>query len=143
MSAVFSNARAFFRTKMNTLRFKEWKDGFNFENIPSGVLNNSYHIDANVGQRKGEYGQLDQEFEQEVVIRLFKKGYKNPAEAIDDCLTSLDTIVEAVLDNEVRLGCNIKNIYLDNYLIRPIDLSNDNVAVLEITFSCLLIISLK
>ncbi len=136
----FSAVRSFFRTQMNGLKFKEWTDGFNFENIPSTTLHNAYHISSDSGQRRGIYNASDQSFEVNVTIRVFKKGYRNPAQAIDDCMSSIDAITTDILDSGTRLGEVIKNIYLDQYQILPLANSNDNSAILELTFVCLIII---
>lgn len=136
----FSHVRSYFRTHMNSLKFKEWKDAFNVDNIPETILHNSYHIETIRGVRRNPYNASDQEFEQDVTIRVFKEGFRNPADAIDDCMTALDRITAVVLDTANRANCNIKNIYLNNFEIRPLADTNDNSAVLEITFSCLIII---
>lgn len=136
----FSHVRSFFRTQLNSIRFKEWKDAFNVDNIPETILQNSYHIETVRGARRNPYNAMDQEFEQDVTLRVFKKGFRNPSDAVDDCLSALDQITGLVLDTAVRVNCNIKNIYLNNFEIRPLADTNDNAAVLEVTFSCLIII---
>lgn len=137
---TFAAIRAFFRTHMNALNYREWRDAFNVANIPSTIINGSYHIDTTTGQRRDAYNQLDQAFEQDVIIRVFFKGYRNSADAVDASMTALDTITARILDSEYRAGSTIKNIYLNQIQIQPLDQTNDNAAILEISFSCLIII---
>jgi len=135
----FSAIRPLFRTAMNSLiKFKEWKDAFNVQNIPSTIINDAYHIDTSSGGRKGAYDQNSQEIEHDVIIRVFKKGYRNTAEAIDAAMTDYGLILHTVLAPTNRLGSRIKNIYLNDVSIQPYDPSNDNIVLLEITFTCLM-----
>jgi hypothetical protein len=130
--------RPFFREHLNSLKLKEWKDAFNYSNIPSTVLNKSYHIETPTGGRRGIYTNLSQPIEHDVVIRVFFKGYRYPAEAVDQAMTMYNLILRTVLASENRLGAGIKNIYLNDVSIDPYDASNDNLVLLEITFTCLM-----
>ncbi len=137
---MFSAVRAYFRTHLDALNFKEWKDGFNVENIPSTLISGSYHISAPQGSRRDAYDMNSQDVEAEVVIRVARKGFKNPASAIDQVASDLDTILARVLDPQYRLGCDLKNVYYEGHSIDQLSATNDNVAVLEITFRCLIIL---
>jgi hypothetical protein len=139
MSSGLSQIRPFFRTRLLDLRYREWTDGFNFENIPSNILDKSFHISTPSGARRGAYDLQSQEIEQDVVIRVFLKGYRNPASAIDDALVRYDQILNTFLGPD-RLGCAIKNIYLQTMQILPLAPSNDNAVILEVSFTCLIII---
>lgn len=130
--------RPYFRTHLDSLNYKEWKDAFNYDNIPSTIINRSYHIDTPTGGRRGAYTNGSQPLEHDCVIRVFFKGYRYPATAIDDAMSAYDTILATVLDADNRLGAGIKNIYLNSCTIKPYAPSNDNLVLLEITFSCLM-----
>lgn len=132
--------RPLFRTRLRALGLTEWTDAFATDNIPSTILNNSFHLDTSAGSRRGAYDQNHQECEQELTVRVFLKGYRYPADAVDDALEWLDDILEDVLDPAVRAGAAIKNIYANNWEINPLAESNDNAVVLEIRFSCLIIV---
>jgi hypothetical protein len=134
----FSSVRPFFRTNLDELGFSEWKDGFNFENIPDQILNNSYHIE--VGQISGgPSNQLVHEFSYPVLVRIFLKGYLDPASGIDAAMEVVDNVYHQVLDPSVRLGTVIKDVIPDSVSVRPQDISNDNNIVLELGFSAILI----
>jgi len=138
MSGVAS-IRPFFRQQLDALGYREWKDGFNFTNIPSSLLDRSYHLSTPSSARLGPWDQASQELHQDVVVRVFLKGFKNPAAAIDDAMSRYDNILTRIFDPSKRLGCEIKNIYLNTMEILPFAESNDNSITLEITFSCLII----
>lgn len=138
--AGLSEIRPYFRSHMDALNFKEHKDAFNYENIPSTIINKSYHLDTGTGGRKGEYTNQSQDIEHDCVVRVFFKGYRYPALAIDEAMTSYDTILARVLSAENRLQVGIKNIYLNDVSIKPYQASNDNLVLLEITFTCLMVI---
>lgn len=133
--------RSYFRTRMNELNFKEWKDGFNFENIPSTLLNNSYHIESN--QTKGEkLNQNDQVILSTVSIRLFKKGYKDPASAIDLTIQDQENILLEILNPQNRIGGGIKTIKYLGSNIEPLNTDNDNAIILKLDFECLITLGL-
>jgi hypothetical protein len=72
--------RAFFRTRLDGLGYTEWTDGFNIENIPSTVLDMSYHLA--VGDiRSGPANQLLHVFDYPLTVSIFLKGFRDPAEA--------------------------------------------------------------
>jgi len=138
---MFSVVRAYFRTQLDALSFKEWKDGFNVDNIPSTILSGSYHLSPISGSRRDAYDPNSQDVEAQVTIRIARKGFKDPASAIDQCCTDLDAILARCLAPTRRLGAEIKNVYYDGHTIEQLTASNDNVSVLEITFRCLIILS--
>jgi hypothetical protein len=140
MSTGITAIRPYFRARLNALGFREWKDGFNFENIPSTILDKSYHVEIPRGSRLNAFDMSSNDITQDVVVRVFFKGFRNPSEAIDLALLKYEQILQSVLASENRIGVDIKNIYFDSCQILPLSDSNDNAVILEITFSCLIII---
>lgn len=138
MAFAFAAIRPLFRTQMNGLGFSEHKDAFNYENIPNTIINKAYHIDTPTGGRKGPYDQLSQEVEHDCVIRVFYKGFRYPADAVDLAMNDYGRILHTLLAPSVRLGTKVKNIYLSDVAIKPLFPSNDNLVLLEITFTCLI-----
>ena len=133
-----ADIRPYFRTHMDALSFKEHKDAFNYANIPNTILNRSYHIETPTGGRRGGYTNQSQPIEHDCVIRVFFKGYRYPAAAIDEAMAAYSDILDEVLETNNRLNAGIKNIYLNDVNIQPYDASNDNLVLLEITFTCLM-----
>ncbi len=140
MSGIVS-IRGYFRTHMNALGYREWTDGFNFENIPATILHDSYHIETRAGARVGSYDQGSQDMLQDCTVRLFLNGFRNAASAIDDAMVNYDAILTRVLAPGYRLAGNLHNVYLQTMAIKPIDDSNDNSVILELNFTCLIMIA--
>lgn len=140
MSTGITAIRPYFRARLNALGFREWKDGFNFENIPSTILDKSFHIEVPSGARLNAFDMTSNDITQDVVVRVFFKGFRNPADAIDTAMLRYEQILESVLASENRIGVDIKNVYFSSMQILPLSDSNDNAVILEISFSCLIII---
>lgn len=133
MTAYISTVRADFLALIKEIipTAKEWKDAFNFENIPSTIFNNSVHISYSVDSV--EKGQTTITDSINVVVRLFFSGNRNPQEALD---SAMDT------SHLVRLNCiSISNkpegyLSIDSVSIIPEALdTNDNKMIVTLTFN--------
>ena len=132
--------RPYFRARLNALAYVEWKDGFNFQNIPSTLLNRSYHIETISGSGVS-LNQQDQVINQEVSVRVFFKGYRNPQDAIDSAMSSYQEILVSCLAPSNRLTQGFKNVLFSSMQLEPLADSNDNAVILSLTFTVLVIIS--
>ena len=131
--------RPYFRTQLNALGYKEWPGGFSFDNIPSTLLDGAYHIETIDSARRGPWSQQTQDIEFPVTIRVFLKGYRDVSQMMDDALSEYDSILTRVLDPTRRLTSSIKNIFPERMKLEAVAATNDNDAILEITFNCLII----
>jgi len=136
-----SNVRSFYRTQLETLGFDEWTDGFNFENIPSTILDKSFHIDVEPSTG-GVINQHAQNVDMPVIIRVFRKGFRDPSNGIDLALLDVETIICAILAPSVRLSSDIKNVVLEGFSVNPLADSNDNAIMVEINFTNNLILEI-
>lgn len=134
----FSLVRPYFRKHLSSLNFKEWSDGFNIENIPSTVLDKSYHIESNTAQTVGS-NQLAYTLTQRVVISIFRKGFRTPSMALDMLMNDVDDILDVVVDPTNRLTTGIKNVKFVQFQAQPIAESNDNAVVMRLEFECMII----
>lgn len=121
---------------MNALNHKEHKDGFNFDNIPETIFNRAYHIES--GPMPGnDQNQTALDANADVTIRLFLKGFRDPAAAIDSGISfgqaALCDIIDPKNANGVTVG--IKNVDFNNMLVTPAAVSNDNSVVVEMDFT--------
>ena len=135
--------RSYFRTRMNSLNYKEWKDGFNIENIPSSLLNGSYHIlcgsiDVN------ETGPKHISFDYPIILRLFLKGFRKPADAIDSGIEKGENIIKDIVSvtNRTSISC-IKNVLCNNIEIIELSDTNDNSIIVEMNYTIKIIIELS
>lgn len=136
---TLGGVRDFFRTRLDGLSYNEWGDGFNIENIPSTILDKSYHLQ--VGQiRTGPANQMHHTFDYPITVSLFFKGFRDPSSAIDSSLDSAQDVLNDILNPAQRLQTGgLKDIRPVGILVRPLAGSNDNTVVVEISFSVLMI----
>lgn len=134
--AGLSAVRPYFRARFATLGYKEWDDGFNFENIPENIIDKAYHIDDFTIQANS-FNQTDLDLETLVTTRIFLKGYRSPKDALDNANERLEAILREVLKPSNRLTGTqgLRNVLLTNIAKEPIALSNDNTLLITIEWS--------
>ena len=129
----------FFRTRLTALGYKEWDDSFNFDNIPSNIIDRRFHLEA-LDAQGIRNNQLDQEVSFPVTVRIFFKAFRNTSSARDNAIAAGQQILETVLQPETRVANfsdGIKNVVFDSMLIEDAIASNDNITVLTLGFSTL------
>lgn len=135
-------SRSYLRARAEAIGLKEWKDGFNFSNIPSNLIDKSFHIETNqaVGIKLNHH---EQDFNFSQTIRIFTKGFRNPAQAIDSSIAiAEDYIKECVTSkNRVTQTSGIKNVVFENANFDAQDVNNDNLVVASLTFRIYSILS--
>jgi len=135
----FTGLKPYFKTRLDSINsgaLKEWADAFNVDNIPATALDKAYHIEIQpasyVGSAHGCLG-----FSASVRVRAFFKGHARPALAIDKAAEYVDSIIKECCKSTNRLNePKVKNILPNSVDIKALEQSNDNVAVLDIVFSC-------
>jgi len=136
---TLGGVRGQFRGVMDGLGFREWSDGFNFENIPSSILDKAYHIEVGT-ITSGPSDHQAHRFLMPMTLRVFFKGYRDPSFAIDDALTNANTILGGLLAPGFRLQVNdLKDIRPTSINALPLQLTNDNAVILEMGFVAYLI----
>lgn len=136
------DVRAYIRARMDGLGHKEWEDGFNFDNIPSNLLNKSYHMEV-LPIDAEQTNNRSMEFSYPMTVRLFVKGYRTPAAAIDKAIEYGETAIKDIV-NAVNRSTNacIKNVLSGGLNVIPLSDSNDNSVVLEMSFVTTIIIEI-
>ncbi len=128
-----------FRTRMDGLGYREHTDGFNIENIPSTIIDKSYHIEVITGTG-GVINQHVQGVDMPITLRVFREGFRDPAAMRDEMLGDMQSIICDILTPAVRLTSGIKNIVFDSFSLLPLDDSNDNSIILEMNFTNIVIL---
>lgn len=128
-----AQARIYFRNRMETLGYSEWRDGFNKDNIPSTLLDQVFHLESGEIAPTASNHQVH-EFSSPIVVRVFLKGFLDPATAIDNALETADTILEEILLPSNRLGTEVKDVIPIGISVNPLSDSNDNAVLLELNF---------
>ena len=131
---AISSVRPYFRARMKALNFKEHKDGFNFNNVPSTLQDKTFHIDSG-DLTIGSANQLTHEIDYKVTVRVYKRGFRDPNAALDAVDQTTETILTEILKPSNRLGTDIKDVVPDAIRKVPLDNSNDNAIILEMDFT--------
>lgn len=128
--------KPYFKERLENLNYREWEDGFNFENIPSNLLDRSFHIYVNFGNGV-RLNMQAQEIDITVELRVFFKGYRNISEGIDRAIEGIEDIIVEVVKSENRLENNntFKNVLLNGFFINPLNNTNDNSILVDSTFT--------
>jgi hypothetical protein len=131
---MFVDVREYFRTILNSLGFREWKTAFSYDNIPSSILNESYHLTVEpiVG---GPANHQCHEFDCPITLRVFLKGFRDESESVDAAMEVMQNILCAVLDSKVRLGSNIKDVVANSVQPIPLSSTNDNSVIIEFSMT--------
>lgn len=135
----FSTLRPYFQERMLAVdtELREWEDAFNIENIPSSILDKSWHIQFLPFSYNTGGAQTCLSFDCPVTLSVFFKGYRNPREAVDTALIFADAIMKECTKPVQRLNQPmIKNVLPSLVNVRELDTTNDNAAILEIQFNC-------
>ena len=125
----------YMRTQLDSLGYSEWSDGFNFENIPSSIIDGAYHLEVGIISSQSA-NQRAHQFSFPVVLRVFLKGFSDPKSAIDDALLRGDNILGAVLSEANRLtqAEDIKDVVPNSITVQELSASNDNSVILQMEF---------
>ena len=134
-----TNLRPYLRSVMNSLGYSEWTDGFNWENIPSTIIDGTYHLEVQENS-SAKQNQYDIEIEIPVVIRLFTKGFRDPASGIDDMISKIEGIIKEACKPTASLG-SLVSCKFRTMAVEPFIVSNDNLIMGRIEFSNILILA--
>jgi len=140
----FDAVRPYFRARAESLDYDEWKDGFNFNNIPATQLDRSFHLGP-VGADAVDLNQQDQTMIAQITVRLFFKGFRNSAQAIDAAASSTSAFIKDALcpANRLTIGDDITNMRVLAVDVVPLDDSNDNAARADMLFGADVVLNLE
>lgn len=133
-----SLVRPYFKARMEALGYQEWPDGFNFENIPDSILDQSFHVELRQVNPEGLDSPSHLELRVPVTVRVYLKGYRYPADAIDSAMVRLDDIYKEILKPTNRLSGTggLRNVLPTAASVDPLNAENDNAVVLVLGFEC-------
>lgn len=131
---MISEVRSFIRSRVleEDSAFKEWKDGFNSENIPSSILNKSYHVlISNPSNIVTENCLVDDNISAEV--KLYFKGGKNIQDALDNAMETAYNI-KLRSSNPSNYTDVIKYVSVDSVIPDPLP-TNDNSILITLNYT--------
>lgn len=119
--------RPYFRKQMAELGFVEWKDGFADDNIPESLLDRAYFLLIGTTTEDETHAQ-DVEITQEVELRVYFKGFRDPQAAIDESLLYSEEIISKVCNFTDYTEAGLKRVRFSSLDLEPLaDEVNDNV----------------
>lgn len=130
-----ASIKPYFSSKLSGFGYTEWNDGFGEDNIPSNLIDKAFHqrvLSINAAS-------INQESYEMLVnhqIKIFFKGFNDPALAIDESLVASQSIISSCLKLSDYTQAGIKGLFFDQMSIDPYDdQANDNVVVATLQFS--------
>ncbi len=126
--------RTLFRERLEGLGFTEHDQPFQPFQIGETIVDDSFHMETGTVISSAA-NQTVHSFEFPIIIRIYKKGYINVLQAYDEIHQTADEILADLLNQTVRIGDPVKDIVPQSINILPMDDSNDNILVLELSFT--------
>lgn len=128
---MFSKTRTYIKARLASIDsdFKEWKDAFNFSNIPNSNFNKSFHYSYSAPSIGEDSQSISYSLPGE--LKIFYKGFRDPQDALDAAMDEADTIVADIVSprnvDDARSGEDypITNVFINSIVPTPID-TNDN-----------------
>jgi hypothetical protein len=121
----FTEVRSYFRARCKAVGLTEHTDAFNNNNIPSTVIDKSFHLGAPAGSSR-KLNQNDHEFDIGMELVVYFKGYRNPSEGLDRSIEVIETLVKEIEKPSNRLGVCLKNVVVQSVNWEALADSNDN-----------------
>lgn len=137
---MLTDARNYFRNILDPMGFLEWQTAFSYDNIPSTILDNHYHMEVTGIDSQASSHQVHA-FDYNLTLRIFKKGFRDESESIDAAIETSQTILCEILDPNNRLSTTIVDVVLNTINLIPIGVSNDNSVICELAFTVKLYIN--
>lgn len=125
--------RPYFRTRLDGLGYKEWTDGFDYQNVPETILDRSYHLTVGAMSLNTSSHTVN-DINYPILLRVYLKGFRDPASAIDDAVEQGEAIICDVTDANNAHGQGIKDVQFVSFEPVPKDVTNDNIVLLELSF---------
>ena len=141
---MYSNAYQYITNRISesdVKNLKEWKDAFNLANIPSSVIDRTYHIYIPSISISAQNDTL-KNHNINVQLNYFRKGFRNTRtvqlEALDEAFCLIQAIINPLKWNDPETM--IYKVNCDQVSQSPIDDSNDNLMRIQMDFSLTMLV---
>lgn len=125
-----------------SLGFDEWTDAFNIENIPNSRINKAFHMNiSSITPANNDFSSLT--LDSSLVVNWFLKGYRTPFDAKQESTKLIEQIIVKLCNVQNRTANGVANIILSNILPQEIDISNDNIVLVEMAFTIKTVLDLQ
>ena len=129
-----TNVRSYFRTRLDSLGYNEWTDGFEFEEIPETVLDRTYHLTVGTLSLNNANHTVN-DINYPMTVRLYLKGFRDPATAIDESISEGETIICDLTKVTNANAVGVKDVQFVSLEPTPKDETNDNIVLLVMSFN--------
>jgi hypothetical protein len=139
MDAVLTYARA----RLVALGYQEWKEAFNWKNVPKTISNAQFHVE--LGQGSASKLSIDNlETVIPFTVRVFIPPERDTLALRDRAALRVNTITAAFLLAANRLTqSTLKNVGLESFRIDALDDSNDNGVIISVSFTAMVVLSTR
>jgi len=127
--------KPYFTQQLNALGFTEWEDAFGEDNLPSTVIDRSYHqrivsvSGTAVNQESLEYFIIHE-------IKVYFKSFNNTDLGVDAALLESESVIVKCCNLPEYSTAGLKGVFLDSLDVSPFDNNvNDNLMVATIQFN--------
>ena len=133
-----SAVRPFFRTRLNALGFKEHSDAFDDTNREQSKLEKLYRLESGP-VTGGPASQSIHEFEFDITVIITLRGKRDNIDLVDRAFEVSEDVLEDVLQEDVRNGTDIKDIFPGSITVAPYSANDDNDLTLSMGFTGIVI----
>lgn len=127
--------KPYFTQQLNTLGLTEWTDAFGEDNLPSTVVDRSYHqrvvtvSGTSINQETLEY-LVNHE------LKIYFKSFNDTDLGVDNALIESESVIVKCCNLPEYSTAGLKGVFLDSMDVSPFDNEvNDNLMVATIQFS--------
>ena len=130
---AISSVRSYLKSRITdeNSSFYEHTDGFNVENVPTGIKTRAYYIEYQQPSNISTEGDLIQD-QVTATVRLFFKGYRTVQQSIDSAMDTCHNIKRRA-SKISNYTSDIKRCTCSSVTIEPVE-GNDNNMIVTMSF---------
>lgn len=136
-----ANVRSYLKTRMDSLGYSEWRDGFKSDNIPETIMDMSYHILVE-SIDGGSINHTHQDTFSNVSLKVFYRGYLDVTEAIDTAILGVETIVKDICKVSNRTSTTL-NVVFNGAEFSPVNDLNDNSVLVDMDITVRVVLGVE
>lgn len=126
--------RTTIRDKMIEIGYVEWLDQSLDIDVPDTIIENSFRVSVTGGSTE-PINQHVKKLSNDVVVNIWKKGFRSEIESQDAALEAVENILCEMLAVNFRTLPSFRRIDFDSYTIEPlVDEDNSSIAKIEMNF---------
>ncbi len=137
-----TDVRPYFRDKMKDLGYEEWDHPFDNDQMHDRYANKGFYLPA-TDFSESSHNQSDLEILLTQNVEFLIQGFRNPMDALDDCMRECDSIIKSMLNFKDRLTGNLTDVKLVSFNPEEYATDNTNIVRCILVFNVLLHIDVR